>query len=290
MLILAALARWRSRGGNLGFRVRYVTAPSAFGAPFKQPEYPPNNRRNSIGDENMLVWLASYPRSGNGFAREVLEGVYGVRSYTIYDDGTPSSLAARRQTVAEVAAEDEHCFVKTHDRPGDDDYPTLYLVRDGRDSLVSYAWFHLTVDRQLDRAAISPKLFRQTLRNLITEKRSPFATWSTHVDAWLGRPRTAMVRFEQLIEAPQATLTEAVAQLKLPLEPIAEARVPTFAELHRQEPHKYRRGHVGSWRDEFPVELLDLFWQEHGNMMQLLGYGEDATNLAIDAPWRAAAG
>ena len=41
------------------------------------------------------------------------------------------------------------------------------------------------------------------------------------------------------------------------------------------------------WGDE---ELLDLFWQEHGDMMHLLGYGEDSTNLTTDAPSRAAAG
>ena len=33
----------------------------------------------------MIVWLASYPRSGNTFLRVVLHNVYGVATYVRYD-------------------------------------------------------------------------------------------------------------------------------------------------------------------------------------------------------------
>ena len=37
----------------------------------------------------MVVWLASYPRSGNTFLRIVLHRLYGVPTYSVYDDDDP---------------------------------------------------------------------------------------------------------------------------------------------------------------------------------------------------------
>ena len=34
----------------------------------------------------MIVWLASYPRSGNTFLRMVLHFVYGQKTYSLYND------------------------------------------------------------------------------------------------------------------------------------------------------------------------------------------------------------
>jgi hypothetical protein len=55
-----------------------VTAPMRFGAGY--------------GAE-MIVWLASFPRSGNTFLRIVLHRLYGVRTSTVYDvDGVAERL------------------------------------------------------------------------------------------------------------------------------------------------------------------------------------------------------
>src|ERR1700754_5135896 len=41
----------------------------------------------------MIVWLASFPRSGNTFLRIVLHRLYGVRTSTVYDvDGVAERL------------------------------------------------------------------------------------------------------------------------------------------------------------------------------------------------------
>ena len=37
----------------------------------------------------MLVWLASYPRSGNTFSRIALNRLYGFTTTTGYDDNDP---------------------------------------------------------------------------------------------------------------------------------------------------------------------------------------------------------
>jgi len=80
-----------------------------------------------------MIWLASYPRSGNTFFRIILHEVYGIKSvaYTgpFMEKGDYSP--------------EEYPVIKTHllpdQLPEDDKTPSIYLVRDGRDAIVSMA-------------------------------------------------------------------------------------------------------------------------------------------------------
>jgi hypothetical protein len=76
----------------------------------------------------VIVWLASFPRSGNTFLRIVVHRLYGVRTSTVYDvDGVAQRLGAglvgfeeREATFEDMRASDQVHFVKTH-RPRDED-------------------------------------------------------------------------------------------------------------------------------------------------------------------------
>lgn len=96
----------------------------------------------------MIVWLASYPRSGNTFLRVVLHQLYRVPTYSVYDDDDPvaqrigPALVGYREKPSDrslMTDDGEVYFVKTHKRRKTDGYPALYLVRDGRDAVVSQA-------------------------------------------------------------------------------------------------------------------------------------------------------
>jgi hypothetical protein len=98
----------------------------------------------------VIIWLASYPRSGNTFLRLVLNRMYGARSSVIYDfDGVADRLGSdfvgferRRNAIADLRAAATVHFVKTHrrrDADVDDRDRAICLVRDGRDALVSWA-------------------------------------------------------------------------------------------------------------------------------------------------------
>jgi hypothetical protein len=98
----------------------------------------------------VIVWIASFPRSGNTFLRIVLNRLYGVRTSVVYDfDGVADRLGAplvgfeeRPGTFAAMRESPEVHLVKTH-RPHDelilDGDKAICLVRDGRDCLVSWA-------------------------------------------------------------------------------------------------------------------------------------------------------
>jgi hypothetical protein len=89
----------------------------------------------------MIIWLASYPRSGNTFTRIVLHRLYNLPTYSVYDDHDPVAqrigpeLVDYRPIPADRAALhecDEMFFIKTHKRRKGDGYPAIYLVRDGQ--------------------------------------------------------------------------------------------------------------------------------------------------------------
>ena len=230
----------------------------------------------------MLVWIASYPRSGNTFLRIALHRLYGRKSLpersqrVIATKGDPQHLREHWMhtdlSEQEMAAADEKYFAKTHDLPGADENPAIYVLRDGRDALVSYAWFSLMLHDERPPETINGEAFRTALCNIMLDRRAPYGVWGQHALAWIKRPRTAVVRFEDLIRDPAQCLAGALDQLRLTLPRVVGATVPSFDELHALKPQFYRRGAVGAWRDEFPADLLEVFWREHGEGMLAAGY------------------
>ncbi|HMJ91237.1 MAG TPA: hypothetical protein VK530_15560, partial [Candidatus Acidoferrum sp.] len=90
----------------------------------------------------MIVWLASYPRSGNTFFRIVLHHVYNLKTFSVYNDPELEKIGVAEvvghetmpASLDELRSSSEVFFVKTHELPADKD-PAIYIVRDGRDAL-----------------------------------------------------------------------------------------------------------------------------------------------------------
>ncbi len=215
----------------------------------------------------MIIWLASYPRSGNSYTRVLLENIYGLPKYALYDTKTTSSV---RDLLPAFAISPEIHVVKTHELP-EEDYPAIYLLRDGRDAIVSYTHFLLTNVQKIPIEHQAP-YFEKTMRTVI-KGQAGFGRWSTHVEAWTTRKsQTAILRYEDLITRPVECIREAIVKLHLNLTEIGKINLPTFDELKQKEPNDYRRGQIGSWQDEMPERLRRLFWRYHGKTMIRQGY------------------
>ncbi len=213
----------------------------------------------------MLIWLASYPRSGNSFTRSILERCLGVAiTHAIYPgeygEVSTSDLEAFRLSP-------ESFFVKTHERPCDQS-PALYIYRDGRDSLISYAHFLKAWEPEL-----AARPWEELLQALIYGQLG-FGNWSEHIAAWqlhsLTTP-TAWVSYEELLENPVAAVHGALGRLSVSTVP-TNGLLPEFSELNASLPNFYRKGKAGSWREEMPARLLGLFEELHGPTMRSLGY------------------
>ncbi len=223
----------------------------------------------------MIVWLASYPRSGNTYFRILLKQLFDMNTSTAYvgNDFTAFEVGkelvghvAEEWTIEEMASQSQCHIVKTH-RRASDNYPAIYLHRDGRDSIVSYA----------RKKANEGSSYREALKKLITTSTSSTGTWGQNVLHWLNRnpENTIFVSYEDLITRPEEVIEQTLNQLQLDMPfPRNRRSAPTFEELQTVNNLFFRRGTVGSHKNEMPDDLHDLFWQqpEHSEAMRLLGY------------------
>ena len=218
----------------------------------------------------MIVWIASYPRSGNTFVRVILHQAFGLRTYSVHNDNTdigadPSTrhivghLALPKSWNADQARTDgELWVVKTHDAPQESD-KTIYIVRDGREATLSYFnYLHMYTKQEA------------TLVEVIAGA-VDFGGWSEHVLAWnpLERGHTLLLRFEELVADPESHIRR-IADF-LDLEPIAVS-LPSFSDLHRANPKFFRSGRTSSWTSAFDQNTHSFFWLLHYEAMTRYGY------------------
>lgn len=231
----------------------------------------------------MIIWLASYPRSGNTFLRIVVNRLFDVPTYVVYDvDGVAQRVGSdlmgfreRPAELGEMAKAREVFLVKTH-RQRSDDHPAICLVRDGRDATVS--WARLNTPRQDGESREAhEERYRSMLREHITRPGTTgTGNWGRNVLSWLDPPTPTRIvlRYDDLVHAPAATVRAAFASLVPDLRPVEDAVVPSFGELQKVDDGFFRRGTSGSYRDELPDDLHELFWRQPENVdaMARLGW------------------
>jgi hypothetical protein len=228
----------------------------------------------------MIVWLASYPRSGNTLLRTILLKCFGLTTYSLYDDLTDigsraefSSIVGHashgldQQSFHKAAAEsDQTYFVKTHDRPPDK-AKAIYVVRDGRSTIVSY--YHYRKDFSSDETT--------SLEDIIVGD-CMYGSWSDHFEAWApaSRPNTLLLRYEHLVhDAHKAVkvISDFIGR------PALSSQPPPFTELKAVDSKFFRRGSDASNIEELEGENSDLFWLLHGQLMSELGYAQAAPSI-----------
>ncbi len=211
--------------------------------------------------------------------RLLLREAYGWQSSAVYDESgatmiTDLGLAGAGHppndtALGEARRSPAPYFLKTHELPHDQS-PALYVVRDGRDTLVSYAHFV----RAHEPGMAARFSFDEVLRILI-ESRDHFGGWSGHVIAWRSRAGgapTEWLRYEDLLDDPVASVAGGLNRLGIEAPPRGAPSF-TFQELRRRWPTFFRPGVAGSWRREMNDQAHDLFWVQHGKVMESLGYG-----------------
>jgi hypothetical protein len=221
-----------------------------------------------------LIWIASYPKSGNTWVRAFLHN-YIRQPAAPYDinrltDLTASDVNAERYgrydarpasrySVADVqrmrrlvhrdltALDTTLVFVKTHNaRLIIDGAPlitpalsagAIYIVRDPRDVAVSYSRHRgCSIDETIAFMADLGAATGGTDAKVFEH----LGAWSLHVQSWTARPepRVHVVRYEALNAAPEAAFGALVRWLGQhpPPERLERAiRFSDFAELRRQE-------------------------------------------------------
>lgn len=232
----------------------------------------------------MLVWVASFPRSGSALTRTILWQCFGLHVNTAVPPGGPrippgpeaAAAVAADMTpffgpslfpddatepaiLAAADASDGPILLKTHGLPGElsrPEAPAIVIVRDGRPVMTSFARFR------------SEMTGRDIPVKAVIDGRPK--DWSQHVGAWLdhGGPKLVL-RYEDLRVARQEAM-DAIAGF------IGRPQIGEFTATV-EEIRAVRPTHIRVARDEPGIEAIErdhaeAFWSRHGETMRRLGY------------------
>ncbi|HVU37824.1 MAG TPA: sulfotransferase domain-containing protein [Opitutales bacterium] len=240
------------------------------------------------------IFLVSYPKSGNTWFRYLAIGAtFGVNPGRV----PPAVLNELSPDVHQQTL--YHRFttpmlIKSHQLPQPEYRRVVYLVRDGRDALVSYLHFI----RHYENTVVDGLAAARTGAGLGAGQ------WHQHVEQWLANPYGAdllVIRYEDLLRDPVPQLERfcnfaGMARPRDMLE--AAVRNSSFENLHQRElcdnpamaeksrdAFFFRRGEAGSHLDELPREWLNAFEASARPTLQRLGY--DVEHLAAPPQVRA---
>lgn len=226
-----------------------------------------------LQDQQQIIWLASYQKSGNTWTRALLANYFSPKGKKLtinelnqfttgdvrmdywnkaaggeFNGTTLDDTIKLRPTVQRIIARSKpgHHFVKTHtkiDTVGG--YPliepavtaaAIYIMRNPFDVLPSFAR-HMgsTIDQAIDIMADPKAIF--TAPNHVMEI---VGRWDDHIDSWLnapGLPRHYM-RYEDMTADTAKEMRKLLAFLRVPVKEgqLKRAiRAASFKELQRQE-------------------------------------------------------
>jgi hypothetical protein len=221
----------------------------------------------------MIIWLASFPRSGNTLLRQILKQVFKQETYS--DSNDPNDLGIHQagkkfaghqnyigkwSDFYESAKNSETInFIKTHQPPRDTG-KAIYVVRDGRAAIISY--FHFIREFRGDT--------NKTLSDVILGK-TALGSWSAHLEKWqpLERKNTLLVRFEDLSQSVEKCISE-IAQFT-GLNPQGPWMNP-LSRFREAMPGFVRQGCNQTNIAELDGEEKQLFWDQHSGWIKKLGY------------------
>ncbi|MBP0000096.1 MAG: sulfotransferase domain-containing protein [Cyanobacteria bacterium SID2] len=231
------------------------------------------------------VFIVGYPKSGNSWFQNLMAGlVYGVNPAqapdTIVQDLVPDVHYKRYYRRYSTPM-----FFKSHFPPQPNYRKVVYLLRDGRDAMVSYYRF-LQVLRKRRNESVDFLHMIKTGEGLFQNRK-----WHTHVEAWLDNPYQSeiiKIRYEDMLERPVEEMERLCQFLDFEasrevLEQVVAGA--SFQSLRRKEEQFglnnpgwpkgeffNRRGKSGAYKDEMPPEVLAAFMEEAGETLQKMGY------------------
>jgi hypothetical protein len=244
------------------------------------------------------VFLVSYPKSGNTWARFLLANL--VYPHQQIDFSTINHLTpdAEALSVRQLARTPRPRIIKSHQYFDPRYRRVIYIVRDPRDVVLSE--YHFNIKRGLIGENYPMEKF--VVRILQSDTEQAYGTWAENVASWLyvrgSDPGFLLVRYEDLESDGMRELTRIAEflgiapdtqRLTLALERSSANRM---RELERKQAHLWsstrqtrldkpfvRAAKSGGWKTELPPGCVAEIESAWGKLMEDLGY-----ELAVLSP------
>ena len=202
-----------------------------------------------------IIWLASYPKSGNTWFRVFLTNLLSnsetpanindltetsiSSSRKLFDDYTGLSssdltfeeIDKLRPDVYKMQSEesDELLFKKVHDKyyfvdkqqalfPSEISKGAIYFIRNPLDVLVSFAYHSAkSVDNMIKAFNNSSYAFCDNNNKLPNQLRQILGSWSDHVKSWTEQKQIPVhvIRYEDMIQDPFLSFKQAVKFMEI---------------------------------------------------------------------------
>ena len=231
----------------------------------------------------MILWIASYPRSGNTLCRLVMHSCFGVGSYSDQGNGFERPLIGVGEErgllefegewdafYAKASENLELNLIKTHLHPRDDQ-PAIVVMRDPRSALCSY--HHYLREYSTHQ--------RFTLEQIVRGE-VVYGDFIEFYRKWMSRPpgTTLLVRYHELVELDNATLNRLAAFTGLDL----RSSMPVdFETLKRSRPAFFRSGKTSWGGDpEWTAEVEAIFQERFAPVMERFGDDRAQVGSRVD--------
>lgn len=237
-----------------------------------------------VGDRTPFYYVLGYPKTGTNWVARMLSGYLGIPVHEFWNSPWPQFSPAVMHM---------HRFLPFEGARR----RTLYVMRDGRDIIVS-DYHHRMRDRGLDPvlagelddylgAGYDPEQVSANLPHFIRyliDRRAGSTDYVSHVAASFAHPYTR-VRYEDLLSDPYAALGTALTALLG--ESPGEERLRSTIEAERfeaitgrapgtEDPNAFvRKGIAGDWRTVFTREAAEAYDAYAGETLIRCGYEPD---------------
>jgi len=228
-------------------------------------------------------FIAAFPRSGSTWLRTMVANIIDPSARSdpaIFNRLIPSTSI---RNTPRVRSRPSPRIVMTHSVWRRSIPRAVYLVRDGRDVLVSFYYYTIV---RAGRAESFADFYAMYSAGVFGPR------WDRHVASWFGRARRKLgsdlltIRFEELKKSPEEVLDDVVGFLGLDTSAELRARAVEDASLENERQIEsqrhgpvsggksfYRGGRVGDWQTFVPPHLLEHFLS-HGaaKALRQVGY------------------
>jgi hypothetical protein len=250
-------------------------------------------------------FLVSYPRSGNTWTRFLIANLLFPEqevSFLNIDYLIPDVININRRTLAKIP---RPRLIKSHEYFDPGYKKVIYIVRDPRDVVISYYFFHLKQGFIEDSYPLP-----EFIRRFVAGEVDPiFASWGQHVASWLAtrfnRSDFLFLRYEDMKANTVRELSKVAQFLDIEHTParlnkaVEASSAERMRELEKRDEYRWigtrkrrkdvrfvRTATAGGWRTLLSEEDIAKIEHAWGALMKSLGYelvskSEEAVPSAI---------
>lgn len=230
-----------------------------------------------------FFYINSYPRSGNTWVRSVLNDILKPQNTHVNPEFYKFFRILNFHRLPKLKLDrlrPSMTMIKSHGRYEtiNDNLPAVYLVRDGRDAIISY--YHFNVDHRRYVETFDQYFRRHVVDDAMNSYRERIlrkfmGDWSDNALSYKDKKNVLILRYEDLVLNPVSLFDTMLKFIgaNVELQEIKDALQSGEARLKEKKArHDRPRGVSGGWKNFLTQEQQELFIKRHGKALKVFKY------------------